>query len=106
MASGAEAEEKVRWYLCRWQIEVHFRILKSGCKVEQLQLQTRDRLEVALAFYMIIAWRVLYLAMLGRRSPICPVKRSLPPKSGERSASWSRRRSRPSLLHPSGKCYP
>src|SRR5579885_2847316 len=69
VTSGPEAEEKVRWYLCRWQIEVYFRILKSGCKVEQLQLQTRDRLEVALAFYMIIAWRVLYLSMLGRTAP-------------------------------------
>lgn len=67
--TGEEAEEKVRWYVCRWQIEVYFRILKSGCKVEQLQLQTRDRLEVALAFYMIIAWRVLYLVMLGRTVP-------------------------------------
>jgi hypothetical protein len=67
--SGEEAEEKVGWYICRWQIEVYFRILKSGCKVEQLQLQTRDRLEVALAFYMIIAWRVLYLVMLGRTVP-------------------------------------
>lgn len=69
VASGKEAEEKVQWYLCRWQIEVYFRILKSGCKVEQLQLQTRDRLEVALAFYMIIAWRVLYLVLLGRTEP-------------------------------------
>jgi hypothetical protein len=67
--SGQEAEEKVRWYVCRWQIEVYFRILKSGCKVEQLQLQTRDRLEIALAFYMIIAWRVLYLVMLARTVP-------------------------------------
>jgi hypothetical protein len=67
--SEAEAEEKVRWYVCRWQIEVYFRVLKSGCKVEQLQLQTRDRLEVALAFYMIIAWRVLYLVLLGRTVP-------------------------------------
>jgi Transposase Tn5 dimerisation domain/Transposase DNA-binding len=70
--SGPEAEEKVRWYLCRWQIEVYFRILKSGCKVEQLQLQTRERLEVALAFYMVIAWRVLYLSMLGRTVPDLP----------------------------------
>jgi hypothetical protein len=67
--SGQEVEEKVRWYVCRWQIEVYFRILKSGCKVEQLQLQTRDRLEVAVAFYMIIAWRVLYLVMLARTVP-------------------------------------
>lgn len=69
VANGQEAAEKVDWYLCRWQIEVYFRTLKSGCKVEQLQLQSRDRLEVAVAFYMIIAWRVLYLVGLSRTAP-------------------------------------
>lgn len=63
------AYEKVQWYLCRWQIEVFFRILKSGCKVEQLQLQTRERIEVAVALYLIVAWRVLYLTRLGRAVP-------------------------------------
>lgn len=62
-------QEKMQWYLCRWQIEVYFRVLKSGCKVEQLQLQTRERLESALALYLIVAWRVLYLLMLGRSCP-------------------------------------
>jgi len=69
VASSEEAQEKVQWYVCRWQIEIYFRILKSGCRVEELQLQERDRLEVALALYMIIAWRVLYLIMLGRTLP-------------------------------------
>jgi hypothetical protein len=46
-----QALEKLSWYLCRWQIEVYFKILKSGCRVEQLQLETRERLEPALAFY-------------------------------------------------------
>jgi hypothetical protein len=69
IANAAEAQEKVQWYVCRWQIEIYFRILKSGCKVEELQLQDRDRLEVALALYMIVAWRVLYLIMLGRTVP-------------------------------------
>jgi hypothetical protein len=55
-----------------WKIEVYFKVLKSGCRVEQLQLQTRERLEPALAFYMIIAWRVLYLTMLGRDCPEMP----------------------------------
>lgn len=64
--------EKMQWYLCRWQIEVYFRVLKSGCKVEQLQLQTRERLEAALALYLIVAWRVLYLMMLGRNCPDLP----------------------------------
>jgi hypothetical protein len=67
--SAEEAQEKVQWYVCRWQIEVYFRILKSGCKVEELQLQERTRLEVALALYMVVAWRVLYLIMLGRTMP-------------------------------------
>lgn len=67
--SFQQASEKVQWYLCRWQIEVFFRILKSGCKIEQLQLQSRERLEVALALYLIVAWRVLYLTRLGRTVP-------------------------------------
>jgi hypothetical protein len=67
-----QAIEKLAWYLCRWQIEVYFKILKSGCRVEQLQLEKRERLEPALAFYMIIAWRVLYLTMLGRACPEMP----------------------------------
>lgn len=67
--SFAEACEKVQWYLCRWQIEVYFHVLKNGCKVEQLQLQSRERIEVALALYLIVAWRVLYLTRLGRTVP-------------------------------------
>ena len=67
-----EAIEKLQWYLCRWQIEIYFKILKSGCRIEELQLETRERLEPALACYMIIAWRVLYLTMLGRECPEMP----------------------------------
>ena len=36
-----------------------FKLLESGCRIEELQLEKRERLEPALAFYMIIAWRVL-----------------------------------------------
>lgn len=67
-----QAKEKLDWYLARWQIEVFFKILKSGCKVEELQLEHVERIEKALAFYLIIAWRVLYLTMLGRECPELP----------------------------------
>ncbi len=66
------AVEKLAWYLCRWEIEIFFRILKSGCTVERLQLETVERLETAIALYMIIAWRVQQLTMLGRRCPELP----------------------------------
>jgi hypothetical protein len=59
-------------YLCRWHIEVYFRILKSGCAIEKLQLEDVERLKPALAVYMIIAWRVLFLTMLGRQYPNLP----------------------------------
>ncbi|MBI5178699.1 MAG: IS4 family transposase [Nitrospinae bacterium] len=64
-----EAAQMMQWYLCRWQIEVFFHILKNGCKIEKLQLEHVDRLKPAIALYMIIAWRILYLTMLGRKCP-------------------------------------
>ena len=50
----------------------YFKVLKSGCGIEKLQLETLERLEPALAFYLIIAWRVLYLTLLGRDCPEMP----------------------------------
>ena len=70
--TAEQAIEKIQWYLCRWQIEVYFRILKSGCKIEELQLEHVQRLRPALALYMIVAWRVLYLTWMGRECPELP----------------------------------
>lgn len=67
-----EAAKIVEYYLCRWQIEIYNRVLKSGCQIEELQLETTDRLKPCLALYMIIAWRVMYLLMLGRQCPQLP----------------------------------
>lgn len=63
------AMELINWYLCRWEIEIFFDILKNGCKVEALQLSTIERIELALALFMIIAWRVQMLMRLGRTCP-------------------------------------
>lgn len=60
------------WYLARWQIEVFFRVLKSGCRIEQLALQHVARLECAIALYLIVAWRVLWVSALGRLGPEVP----------------------------------
>jgi len=65
----AKASELIQWYLCRWQIEIYFKILKSGCKIEKLALTEKKRFDACLALYMIIAWRILYLTMLGRECP-------------------------------------
>ena len=67
--TAEEAMEVVQWYLCRWQIEIFFKVLKSGCVVEELQFNTFKGTSNCIAFYMIVAWRILYLTMLGRNCP-------------------------------------
>lgn len=62
----------LKYYLARWVIEIYFRMLKTGCRVEEIQLETKARLENCLALYNIIAWRVLYLTYLHRTRPDLP----------------------------------
>ena len=62
----------VDFYLCRWEIEVFHRVLKTGCRVEKLQLKTADRISVAEALYMVVGWRVLYVMTMGRECPDLP----------------------------------
>lgn len=62
----------VSYYSCRWQVEVFFRVYKNGCRVEEIGLETEARLKPCLSLYLIVAWRVLWLTMLGRTSPELP----------------------------------
>lgn len=69
VATFEEACTVAAYYACRWEIEIYFRVLKSGCKIEDLQLEREERLQVCLAMYMIVAWRVLYVLKMGRECP-------------------------------------
>jgi Transposase Tn5 dimerisation domain len=64
----ADAVRLVRWYARRWLIERYNFVLKSGCRLEQLQLETAARLERALATYAVVAWRLLWLTYAARRA--------------------------------------
>jgi hypothetical protein len=78
VTSAAEAIERVRWYAQRWQIEVIHKVLKSGCQVEQRQLETAPRLERALSIDLVVAWRILALCKAARELPEDPVSDWLP----------------------------
>jgi len=67
-----DIQRVIDYYKARWTVEVYFKIFKSGCKVEDIQLETTARLTNCLAFYHIIAWRVLYLTLLNRECPDMP----------------------------------
>ena len=64
-----QARTVIEWYRARWEIEVFFKVLKSGCQVEYLRLETPARLLNCLAVYLIVAWHLHNLTMLSRHSP-------------------------------------
>jgi len=69
------AEDAVRYvdyYSIRFSIELFHKVLKSGCKIEKHQLKTAERLINCLAIDSIVAWRVMFLTMMGRSVPDLP----------------------------------
>lgn len=59
----------IQYYGARWMIEILFRVLKSGCRVEERRFERMDRLSRCLAVYLIVAWRTFYVCRLGRSMP-------------------------------------
>lgn len=70
--SFESACERVQWYTCRWLIEVYHKVLKSGCRVEERQFDELGTIKLYLAIDCVVAWRVLYLTMVGREIPDLP----------------------------------
>jgi hypothetical protein len=62
------AVEKIQWYGQRWSIEEFHRILKSGCGVEDRQLETVERLSKIIMVDVLVAWRVLALTRAARQA--------------------------------------
>ena len=86
VTSVAEACLRVSWYAQRWQIEVIHKVLKSGCKIEQRQLETAARLERVLAVDQVVAWRLLALCKAAREQPAAAVSAWL--NQAEWEALW------------------
>jgi len=61
--------EVVENYCERWGIEVFFKTLKSGCRVEERQFESLERELNCVAVYLLVAWRVLLFSRLGRECP-------------------------------------
>lgn len=64
-----EVRQIIQYYCVRWMIEVFFRTLKSGCRIERRRFEHIDRLLPCVAVYLIVAWRTLMVCRLGRSCP-------------------------------------
>ncbi|MGN8160729.1 IS4 family transposase [Salinisphaera sp. SWV1] len=68
----AQAEQVLHYYSLRWRIEDWHRVLKSGCRIDELGHHSTERLERAIAMRLVIAWRVMLMTLLGREVPDLP----------------------------------
>ncbi len=67
-----DAVQIVKWYRCRWQIEVFHKVLKSGCVIEKCRMQTDERLHPFIALKSVIAWRLHWMTYVNRHEPEMP----------------------------------
>lgn len=72
-----EAYEKVLWYCLRWRIEMYFKVLKSGFRVEACRLGYAARLVKYLTVMSIVAWRLFMITLIARTNPSTPCTKLL-----------------------------
>ena len=63
-----QIERIVDIYRARWLIEEFFKAVKTGCRYEQLQLESYSTLTNALAIVLPVAWQMLLLRQLSREA--------------------------------------
>ena len=84
----ADAEQVIAYYEQRWMIELYFKVLKSGCKIESRRFEHIDRFLPALALYMIIAWRSLYVCRVSRTHADRSCELLYAPRNGRVYGKW------------------
>jgi len=64
-----DVKKIITYYAIRWIIEVFFRVIKSGCRIERRRFEHVERSLTFVAVSLIVAWRVLMVCRLGRSCP-------------------------------------
>ena len=67
-----EILEKVSWYSQRWRTEELYKIVKSGCNIEEMRLSNKSKLEKLMTILFIVARRILWITMLMKTEPEAP----------------------------------
>jgi hypothetical protein len=75
----AQIEQVLDHYCARWLIEEFFKALKTGCALEERQLESFRSLTNMLALFLPIAWQMLLLRALSRLTPDAPADQALTP---------------------------
>ncbi len=74
-----DACQRLDDYGGRWMIEEFHKALKTGCRVEERQYRTVERLEAITALLSVVAVRLLQLRQVARTAPDTPAEDVVPP---------------------------
>lgn len=72
MRSASDAWEVVQWYGWRWLLEDFHKVLKTGCRMEQRNVQSMEAMWRLLAILTPIALRLLVIRHTARHAPDLP----------------------------------
>lgn len=70
--TASEALQLVQWYGYRWRIERLHYVLKSGCRVEELQMRNVKALRKAILVYSLCAFKIMQMLYSSRTEPDTP----------------------------------
>ena len=73
-----QACERVEWYRARWMVEDFHQGLKTGCQIEQRQMQTYEGLRTILGVLAPMAVRLMQVRAASRQDPEQPAHQVLP----------------------------
>jgi hypothetical protein len=80
-SSCEQAWQRVEWYRARWRVEDYHQCLKTGCRIEERQLQSTERLLRLLGLLSPLAVRLLQVRDLSRQAPKCPAHSVIEPET-------------------------
>jgi len=78
MTSYNDAWKIIEYYEKRWIVEEFHKALKTGCRVEERQYRTSDRLEAIAGVLSIVAVRLLQLRSASKTNPDIEAKKIIP----------------------------
>ena len=67
--SAEQVLQIVEWYRRRWLIEEYFKALKSGCRIQERQMESASNMLRILALLVPAAWRLLLLRAIATDAP-------------------------------------
>lgn len=95
---AADASRVASWYAPRWTVEEYHKCLKSGCKVQERQLESAERLRPLVGMLSVVAVRLLQLKHQARATPHQPAAlRCVPRAQVHTLAAYLKKNVRPDV---------